>query len=219
MAESTGALQAVGHPVRLRMLQRLAGGAGASIAELADAAGVHENTVRAHVAALEEGGLVAGEPRPAAGPGRPGVEYRLTPAGERLDQDFLGLAELLAAVVGRAGLSDAQLREVGREWGRYLIGRPGQYDPRERIPQVLARLGFDAAIEGDRVRLSGCPCPTVASDRPELLCELITGVLDGVLAAAGARQRVGEGSHDPSRRRCEVRLVDLGDAIAAADAL
>jgi predicted ArsR family transcriptional regulator len=209
MSESNGALQAVGHPVRLRILQRLAGGADASIAELADAAGAHENTVRAHVAALEEGGLLAGEPRPATGPGRPGVQYRLTPAGERLDQDFLGIAELLAAVVGRAGLSDEQLRDVGREWGRYLVGRPGRYDPRERVPQVLARLGFDATMEGDRVLLSGCPCPTVASDRPETICELVTGVLDGVLGAAGAGQRVGGGRHDPARRRCHVELVEL----------
>jgi predicted ArsR family transcriptional regulator len=216
MAESNGALQAVGHPVRLRVLQRLGAGP-ASIAELADAAGVHENTVRAHVAVLEEGGLLAGEPRPAAGPGRPGIAYRLTAAGERLDQDFLGIAELLAAVVGRAGLSDEQLRDVGREWGRYLVGRPGQYDPSERVPEVLARLGFNAVIEDDRVRLSGCPCPTVASDRPEILCELVTGVLDGVLRAAGATRRVGGGTHDPARRRCQVELVDLGDALAAAD--
>jgi predicted ArsR family transcriptional regulator len=210
MVESNRALQAVGHPVRLRILQRLADGSGASIAELADAAGVHENTVRAHVAVLEEGGLIAGEPRPAAGPGRPGVQYRVTPAGEQLDQDFLGVAELLAAVVGRAGLSGEQLRDIGREWGRYLVGRPGQYDPRQRVPEVLARLGFDAVVDDHSVRLTGCPCPTVASDRPEIVCELVTGVLDGVLGATGARQRIGEGHHDPSRRRCQVTLVDLG---------
>lgn len=218
MDQRDGALQAVAHPVRLRVLQRLAGGANASVSELAEAAGVHENTVRAHVMALEEGGLLASEPRQSLGPGRPGVQYRLTPEGERLDQDFLGLAELLAAVVGRAGLSAGQLREVGHEWGRYLVGRPGQYDVQERVPAVLARLGFDAAMEGDHVRLAGCPCPTVASDRPEILCELVTGVLDGILAAAGARRRVGEGHHDPARRRCDIRLVDLSGAVAAADA-
>jgi predicted ArsR family transcriptional regulator len=209
MADTRAALQAVGHPVRLRVLERLANRRTASVSELAEAAGVHENTVRVHVAVLEDAGLLSSEARPVSGPGRPGVQYRLTPEGERLDDDFLGLAELLAAVVGRAGMSSAQLREVGREWGRYLAGRPGRYDMRVRVPEILGKLGFDATAEDDRVRLTGCPCPTIAPDRPELICELATGVVDGVLGAVGAPQRVGGGEHDPARRDCRITLVDV----------
>jgi len=203
------ALQAVGHPVRLRVLQRLGNGDVASVSELAEAAGVHENTVRAHVTVLEDAGLIAGEPRPVAGPGRPGVQYRLTPQGERLDYDFLGLAELLVAVVGRAGMPPGELQEVGREWGRYLAGRPGQYDAGRRVPEVLRGLGFEATVEEDEVRLTGCPCPTVAPDRPELICALATGVLDGVLSASGSRRRAGEGRHDPLARDCQITLVQV----------
>src|SRR4051794_37667071 len=105
MADSRGALEAIGHPVRLRVLEHLRDSETASVSELADAAGVHENTVRAHVAVLEDAGLIAGEPRPMAGPGRPGMQYRLTAQGHRIDNDFLGLAELLAAAVVRAGVS------------------------------------------------------------------------------------------------------------------
>src|SRR4051794_38746524 len=152
MADTNGALQAVGHPVRLRVLQRLRNGDTASASELADSAGVHENTVRAHVAVLEDAGLIASEPRPVTGPGRPGVQYRLTVSGERLDDDYLGVAELLAAVVGRAGMSPPELREIGREWGRYLAGRPGQYDVRRRVPEILRSVGFDATVEDDRIR-------------------------------------------------------------------
>jgi predicted ArsR family transcriptional regulator len=153
------------------------------VPDLAEAAGVHENTVRAHVAALEAGGLVAGGPRPAAGPGRPGVDYRLTAA---------------------------ELRAVGQEWGRYLMGRPGSYDVVDRVPQVLRRLGFEAEVVDDRVKLSSCPCPLVAADRPELVCDLVTGVLDGVLGAAGSAQAIGEERHDPAERRCELTLVHVG---------
>lgn len=208
------ALQAVGHPVRLRLLQHLGGGQTASMPELAEAAGVHENTARAHVAALEESGLIASEPRPAAGPGRPGVQYRLTADGERLDYDFLGIAELLAAVIGRAGVQRDQLREVGREWGRYLTGRPGQYDLEQRVPEVLRGLGFEATVEHDRVHLTGCPCPTVAADRPELICELATGVLEGVLGSSGADVRVGQGRHDPANRDCEIELIHVAGSSA-----
>lgn len=216
MSENQGALDAVGHPVRLRVLQRLADGQQATVSELAEAAGVHENTVRAHVAVLEEAQLVASEPKPSAGPGRPGIQYRLTPAGEHLDDNFLGLAELLAAVVGRAGMSEEQLRQIGREWGRYLAGRPGRYDIDERVPEVLGRLGYDARVADGRVILRGCPCPTVASDRPELICGLATGVLEGVLAAAGTSLGVGERDHDPATRHCEITLIDISARAASA---
>src|SRR4051812_27545629 len=209
MTDTSGRLHAVGHPVRLRILERLASGETASVAELADFAGVHDNTVRAHVAVLEEAGLIAGEARPAAGPGRPGSQYRLTAQGERLDDDFLGLAELLAAAVGRAGMTSGQIRDVGAEWGRYLAGRPGQYDIRQRVPAILRGLGFDATVVDHEVRLTSCPCPIVAPDRPDLLCGLVTGVLDGILGAVGAQQRVGAGEHDPVRRNCLITLVDI----------
>jgi len=195
--------------VRLRILRHLGEGA-ASVTDLAEAAGVHENTVRAHVAALEAGGLVAGEPRPPAGPGRPGVQYRLTDAGKRLDDDYLGLAELLAVVIGRSGVTAGQLRDVGREWGRYLIGRPGRYDLGVCIPEVLRRLGFDAEVVRDRVNLTNCPCPLVAADRPGLVCDLATGVLDGVLGAAGSQQGIGSERHDHAARRCQITLVVVG---------
>jgi predicted ArsR family transcriptional regulator len=207
MTARTGALDAVGHPVRLRILDRLGTGP-ASITELAEAAGVHENTARAHLAALEEGGLLAAEPRPASGPGRPGVQYRLTREGERLDQDFLGLAELLAAVVSRSGASVQELREIGQEWGRYLVGRPGRWDLDERVPAVLGRLGFEATIEGDSVHLTNCPCPVVSADRPEIVCALASGVLDGVLAAAGHERRIGNEDHNPAARDCRIILVE-----------
>ena len=180
--------------------------------DLAEAAGVHENTVRAHVAALEAGGLVVGSPRRPAAPGRPGVHYRLTDAGQRLDDDFLGVAELLAAVIGRTGVTAEELRAVGREWGRYLTGRPGRYEVEHRVPEVLRRLGFDAEVSNGRVKLAGCPCPVVAPDRPQLICDLITGVLNGVLDAAGSEQTIGRQQHDHAERRCQLELVHVGSA-------
>src|SRR5215213_7378242 len=110
------ALESVAHPVRLRIVQRLAELGPASLAELADAAGVHENTARTHVAALEAGGLIAAERRPLDRPGRPGVNYRLA------DETVLapsGVARLLGAALARAGPDSEQLRGTGRDWGRY----------------------------------------------------------------------------------------------------
>jgi hypothetical protein len=80
----------------------------------------------------------------------------MTPQGERLDRDFLGLAELLTVVVGRSGVAGEELRQIGREWGRYVVGRPGRYDAAERIPAVLGRLGFDLRRPPDRCGRSRC---------------------------------------------------------------
>jgi predicted ArsR family transcriptional regulator len=209
MSQRAGAIKAVAHPVRLRVLQHLAGTDAASIPELAEQAGVHENTVRAHVSALEESGLLVSEPRAATGPGRPGVQYRLTPAGGRIDQEFMGMAELLAAVVTRSGVGAEQLHEIGKDWGRYLVGRPGSYPIDERIPDILSGLGFKAAVVDGEVRLNGCPCSLLAPDNPRLICELASGVLDGVLLACGADRTLGEEHHDPQARNCSIELIQV----------
>ena len=47
-----GVLDAVADPVRLRIVRHLAENGSATLSELAEAAGVHLNTIRAHVAAL-----------------------------------------------------------------------------------------------------------------------------------------------------------------------
>jgi hypothetical protein len=44
-------------------------------------------------------------------------------------------------------------------------------------------------------------------DRPELICDLVVAVADGVLTGAGSGLRVGRRSHDPERRSCSARLV------------
>jgi predicted ArsR family transcriptional regulator len=209
MSQRSEAIGAVAHPVRLRVLKHLNDAGAASIQELAEAAGVHENTVRAHVSALEASGLVVGESRSGAGPGRPGVQYRLTPDGERIDQEFMGMGELLAAVVGRAGIGPEQLHEMGRDWGRYLVGRPGSHPIEERIPEVLNRLGYKAEIVDGHVHLFGCPCPLLSPDNPALICELSSGVLDGVLEACGADRGLGEEHHDPKARDCTIELIHV----------
>src|SRR5919202_1212403 len=75
-------LRHVMDPVRLSLLERLSGAEPAGVEELAEAAGVHANTVRSHVGALEEHGIVVRDHRPTGGRGRPPVRYRLAGEGE-----------------------------------------------------------------------------------------------------------------------------------------
>src|ERR671935_1541945 len=121
-------LEALADPIRLRIVRRLARAGSASLPELAAAAGVHRNTVRPHLATLERAGMVVrGRSRPE-GRGRPAVRYRLRDEWALPTADFRGLAALLAAALERAGADERQLRALGEDWGRWLVGRPGALD-------------------------------------------------------------------------------------------
>lgn len=200
-------LEALSNPVRLRVVRHLEGGGEASLDELAAAAGVHVNTVRAHVGPLEADGAIERVSAEPAGRGRPQVRYRLAADWTLPSSDFRGLAEVLAAALARAGAGADEIRTVGLEWGRYLLGRPGHHDVERELPLALERLGFAARVDGRTLYLSGCPCPLILPDHPELICELAVAVADGVLAGAGSKLRAGRREHDPSRRSCCAQLV------------
>ncbi len=201
-------LDAVAHPIRLRIVRHLTDAGPASLSELARAAGVHENTARTHVAALEDGGLVVSERRPLDRPGRPGINYRLVenelPAPSQL-------AQLLGAALDRAGPRSDELRATGRDWGRYLVGRPEAHDVEAKIEEVLDQVGFRARMHDGAVELSGCPCASILPGNPELVCCLAEGVIEGVLEACGAPQRVGPSEHEPQKRSCHI-VLELPDS-------
>jgi predicted ArsR family transcriptional regulator len=199
-------LDAIADPVRLRIVRHLADAPGATLPELARAAGVHLNTARPHVVALEEAGVLSRERQRSQGRGRPAVGYRLAHDWSPPTTDFRGLAELLAATLLRASSRAADVRAVGLEWGRYLLGRPGAHAIGHDLPLALERLGFNASVIGGTLELSACPCSLVLPDRPELMCELAVAVADGVLAGSGSGLRVGRRVHNPDARRCTVGL-------------
>jgi predicted ArsR family transcriptional regulator len=173
-------LDAVADPTRLRIARRLAEGGPATLTELADAAEVHPNTARSHLSALADAGVVTLEsehlPR-----GRPRTRYALAPGWTPFGRGFQSLAELLAAALSRRGTTREELHDLGVEWGRYLLGRPGARDAKRELPRALESLGFQARVVGRELRLSGCPCPIVAPEHPELVCRLAAAVLDGVV--------------------------------------
>lgn len=201
----------IADPLRLRVIRFLEEHQKASLPELARAAGVHANTLRPHVLEMEEAGLLVSERRVLPSRrGRPGIDYGLAKGWDTSDAPYLGVAELLAAALGRVGLEPDQLRAVGEEWGRYLIGRPGSYDVADELPRVLGRLGFQASLDDGRVQLSRCPCSTVAPEQPEIMCCLAEGVIHGALAAAGSDRSAESFDHDPEKRRCSAKLTPGG---------
>jgi predicted ArsR family transcriptional regulator len=95
-----------------RVLDRLKRVDGATAAELAGELGLTEAAVRQHLDALETNGLVTRRERPAAGRGRPPVEWSLTAVASELFPDRHGdlTVELIDAV--RAALGEEGLERV-----------------------------------------------------------------------------------------------------------
>jgi predicted ArsR family transcriptional regulator len=199
-------MSGIWHPVRRQIVDRAAE-SPATLPELAQAAGIHLNTARAHVTALEAAGALKAETAPPAGRGRPPVRYRLADDFTLPTSDFRGLAELLAVAVIRSDQSPQELHRVGEDWGRYLAGRPGAQELERVLPAALERLGFDARLDGKELVLSACPCRIVAPDQPQLVCNLVIAVAEGVLAGCGSSLRVVARDHHPDERHCVAVLA------------
>lgn len=193
-------LDAVADPIRLRVLRHLEQHDGASLRELADAAGVHVNTLRPHLRALTEAAVLSAGAARSSGAGRPPIHYHLAEDWVQPGSDLRGLAEVLASAVSH---SHVPTDEAARAWAAEL---PGSGRHAEDLPLALGRLGFDAHVDRDRLQLAACPCPLVAPGRPEAICGLAMCVAEGVLARCDGNLELCARTHDPQNRRCGARL-------------
>jgi predicted ArsR family transcriptional regulator len=199
-------VDAVADPVRARLVRRLASSGPASLEELAKAAGVHPNTARAHLSALEADGFVERRPLPSDRPGRPRTLFSLEENWTVPDDGFLTMAELLAAALGATKPDPRALRRLGARWGREAVAAAGSDDGHGELLRTLARLGFDARIDGKRLLLTGCPCPLISPERPALVCKLVDAVVDGILEGSGSGLHAVRHEHDPVGRSCSAVL-------------
>jgi predicted ArsR family transcriptional regulator len=199
-------LDAVADPVRARLVRRLASGGPASLEELADAAGVHPNTARSHLAALENEGFLERRRLPTDKPGRPRTIFSLRESWTVPDDGFLAMAELLGAALGATRPDARALRRLGARWGRKAVEAARPEDAYDELLRILARLGFDARVEGNRLLLTGCPCPLISPERPALVCRLVDAVVDGILDGAGSGLTAVRSEHNPAARSCSAVL-------------
>ena len=199
-------VDAVADPVRARLVRRLASSGPDSLEDLAKAAGVHPNTARVHLSALEADGFVERRPLASDKPGRPRTLFNLTEDWTVPDDGFLAMAELLAAALGASEPDPRALRRLGARWGRKAVAAAGPDDAHDELLCILARLGFDARVEGKRLLLTGCPCPLISPERPALVCKLVDAVVDGILEGSGSRLHAVRHEHDPVGRSCSAVL-------------
>ncbi|TFD05042.1 ArsR family transcriptional regulator [Cryobacterium sinapicolor] len=172
---------------------------------IAEAVGLHTNTVRSHLDRLVEVGLATGTVEARVRPGRPRLLFLATaPVAQVPDDSYRLLAGLLAGGLGRDAPSDAAA-EAGRRWGRQLTAsESGPGESVGRIVQILDEVGFeprlgsagaagaagvDAAAAGPDdagpddvvIELHRCPFLDVAKDHSDVVCAVHRGLMEGAL--------------------------------------
>jgi predicted ArsR family transcriptional regulator len=166
----------------------------ATVGEIAELAGLHENTVREHLEGLLATRLVGRERAPAAGRGRPAWRYAARSVRQSTAvRDYLALASVLAGTIARISADPpSAAAEAGAGWGRALVADlPAEADAaaaRHRVVQLLSDLGFtpEADPTARTARLTRCPLLDVAREYPEVVCAVHRGIAEAALEALGA---------------------------------
>jgi predicted ArsR family transcriptional regulator len=166
-----------------------------AIAALTTVTGLHVNTLREHLDALSDAGLVRRERAPAAGRGRPAWLYSAVPHDELSGgaAEYADLASALAEVIEQSSNSPRRdAIDAGRRWGRQLAadrgpGGESEADARRRVVQLLDGLGFAPQPDARHVvvRLTRCPLLEAARRHPEIVCGVHLGIVCGALEVHG----------------------------------
>lgn len=201
-------------PSRRRLLDLLSHEVSALDARhLADAAGLHVSTVRFHLAALEQAGLVRTAPAPPTGRGRPQMLYRAVQSDA--DREAGRYGKLTAVLIGRwtgsvehgdsPGSAARRAELAGDDWAAQELATLTPSAP-QTVPDavrtaaaVLDRLGFDPEVTAARpdsaeLTLHACPYADLLAVDAAVVCGVHLGLLRGLVGRLGhpdAEVRVG----------------------------
>lgn len=178
---------------RARLLEVLrASGSAMGVVELADAVGLHPNSVREQLGPLVDAGLVERSAALPVGRGRPGLRYRARPAAEE-DAPYRALARVLVDQLGRTPDPAAASVAAGERWGRSLVSATGQAATErqavDRLVTLLGAAGFEPESPdrpSDPIRLRRCPFDPLAREQGAVVCGIHLGLMRGALDELGA---------------------------------
>lgn len=202
--------RALGDPTRFAIFCEVLDAPGpVRISTLTERFGLNHNAIRQHVAKLVDAGLVQETIAPRQGPGRPALQYRVTPeaaAAWASESPYQQLALLLLDVARGNGTP----AEVGATAGRKIPVVNGE-DPVSRLTHEMARRGFRPQVvpgeDGFEIVLEHCPFQAAAAVAPELICSIHRGLAEGMLEVLGGDYELQElVVRDPDRAGCRIRV-------------
>lgn len=184
-------------------------------AEVAQAKGLHVNTAREHLDGLVAVDAVNRVRHHAGGRGRPSWAYKLTTPPDVVDSEYAGLATALARQLLRSAENPTHAaHEAGREWGRELaqnfanatttqdeenwatraassaIGEKHR-DAITHLTTVLTHMGFapqNSNRGNHEMFLTRCPLLDASQKYPEIVCQVHSGLIAGILDLAGGNR-------------------------------
>ncbi|GAA0035276.1 MULTISPECIES: helix-turn-helix domain-containing protein [Brevibacterium] len=190
-------------PNRVRLLGAVQEHPDRSLKELAEAVGLHVNTVRDHLGVLIAEGLVSSRPRPCGTRGRPPTVYRavddaqMNPAArKRIDE-----ARRLGPVLRRIGMScrPQRVRDLGEDAG----------DQFETLFEHLDDSGLEPVADETELRVSLAACPHLQLDGDErtMACAVHARLLRDILAQVPGPLTIDEVEPFLTPDSCELRLL------------
>lgn len=161
---------------------------------LAEAVGLHPNSVREQLDQLVDAGLVVRRVAPPAGRGRPGLLYAAGPDADDPDPNpYRELAGILADELARQPGAAAGAVAAGERRGRTMVAHtvpaPTAAAGIDRLVGLLDEVGFAPerpASPGDPIRLRRCPFGPLARKHPAVTCGVHLGLMRGALRELGA---------------------------------
>jgi predicted ArsR family transcriptional regulator len=165
--------------------------APSTVAGLAEATGLHPNTVRAHLDVLVREGRATRRTEQRAARGRPRELYEATGAPDPATA-YASLALLLAEQLASATADPAREGErMGHRWAAADAAPGATGEARDGVVEVLRvlrRAGFgpELSAEGSQVLLHSCPVRQVAHAQPDVVCQAHLGLIRATLESAGS---------------------------------
>ncbi len=165
-----------------------------SLPSLQALTGLHENTLREHLAALIERGLIRRHRAEPTGRGRPAWLYESTyqePGGSGYAEHAVTLT---STIVGSSADPVRTAGAAGEAWGHRLARSRGAVPvlpkaARRAVVQLFDEMGFETRPtlhDSPDVRLTHCPLLEAAHRDLAVVCALHLGIVRGALEAYGA---------------------------------
>lgn len=186
--------RALADPKRRHLLRVLDdAGRAMDAGELSRAIGLHENTVRDHLAILVDANLVVRRSERRSTPGRPRILFSPVSHATRSpgSDSYRFLADVLAnSLQAVGGDATSVAEEAGRAWGRTLVDGYGSggADPvvaRDAVVDVLDDLGFAPDPAEDRINLHDCAFRELVSTQADIVCSVHLGLIRGMAEELG----------------------------------